>query len=173
MAVVSCPLPDNTALDRALIEDAFLADAYCVPLSRNDASITDVFFAIFGHHPAWLKVLLLVRHRAGAWLGLNAASTAQVLSPTNEGAYKVGQAIGPWPIYSLCDSEVVAGRDNQHLDFRVSVLKHGTGQATFATVSTVCRVHNRFGRAYLRVIAPFHKWGVQRLLSRAAMAGRL
>lgn len=173
MPVVSCPLPDNTALDRVLIDNAFFADACCVPLSRSDASITDIFFAIFGHHPAWLKAFLWVRHRVGAWLGLDAASSSQIWRPTKEENYRVGQAIGAWPIYFLCESEVVAGRDNKHLDFRVSVLKHGDGQATYATVSTVCRVRNRFGRAYLRVIAPFHQWGVRRLLSRAAEAGRL
>lgn len=173
MAVVPCSLPINTALDRGLIEGAFFADSYCVPLSRSDTSAVDIFFAIFGHHPAWLKAILLVRHRAGAWFGLNAASTSQVLNPTKQETYRVGQAIGPWPIYFLGESEVVAGRDNKHLDFRLSVLKHNTGQTTFATVSTVCRVHNGFGRLYLRVIAPLHKWGVQRLLSRALQAGRL
>ncbi|MBI5258570.1 MAG: DUF2867 domain-containing protein [Burkholderiales bacterium] len=166
-------LPANTALDRALIEGATFTDSHCVALSRGDASMVDIFFAIFGHHPAWLKALLLVRHRCGAWFGLEAASAAQVLNPTQEATYRVGQAIGPWPLYFLGESELVAGRDNKHLDFRLSVLKHGTGPAAYATVTTVCRVHNRFGRAYLRVIAPFHTWGVRRLLSRASRAGRL
>ena len=79
----------------------------------------------------------------------------------------------PWPIYYLGESELIAGRDNKHLDFRLSIHTHKSGQATFATVSTVCRAHNQFGRVYLRVIAPFHKWGVKRLLARAVSAGRL
>jgi hypothetical protein len=67
----------------------------------------------------------------------------------------------------------VAGGDDRHLDFRVSVRKQAIDQAPYAFFSTVCRDHNRFGRIYLRAVAPFHKWGMQRLLSKAEQAGRL
>ena len=173
MSVAPCTLPANSALDRELVEGAFFTDSYRVALTHGDPGVVDIFFAVFGHHPVWLKAILLLRHRAGAWFGLKAATDAQVCNPARAQAYQVGQDIGPWPIYFLGEGELIAGRDNRHLDFRVSVLKGGTGQAAFAVVSTVCRTHNWFGRLYLRIIAPFHKWGVQRLLSRAAHAGRL
>lgn len=173
VAVVPCPLPGHTALERTLIENASFWDSYRVPLLQSNASVVDIFFAIFGHHPVWLKAILLVRHRVGACFGLGAASTAQVLNPVRSVTYCAGQNIGPWPIYYLGESELIAGRDNKHLDFRLSVQTHKSGQATFATVSTVCRAHNQFGRLYLRVIAPLHKWGVKRLLARAVSSGRL
>jgi hypothetical protein len=172
MTLPSCELPANTILHREFGDGAVLIDSYRVPL-RHDASVIDIFFAVFGHHPAWLKAILLVRSRIGAWFGLDAASATQIMRPTRAGSYRVGESIGPWPIYFLGEEELVAGRDDKHLDFRVSVLKQHTGQAVFACVSTVCRTHNRFGRLYLLLIAPFHKRGVQRLLSRAAQAGRL
>jgi hypothetical protein len=173
MAVAPCPLPIDTTIDRELLEEAFFTDSYQISLTHYSASVVDIFFAVFGHHPVWLKALLLVRHRVGAWLGLQVASTVEVMSPSRAASYRVGQHIGPWPIYFLGESELVAGRDNRHLDFRLSVLKHGSGHSASAVVSTVCRTHNWFGRVYLRVIAPFHKWGVQRLLQRASQAGRL
>jgi hypothetical protein len=173
MTVAPCTLPSNTVLDRELVESAFFTDSYRVALRHGDASVVDIFFAIFGHHPAWLKAILLVRHRVGSWFGLKAASTAEVMNPTRTVSYRVGENIGPWPIYFLGETELVAGRDNKHLDFRLSVLKQGVDQSAYAVVSTVCRPHNWFGRVYLLLIAPFHKWGVQRLLSRAAQAGRL
>lgn len=172
MTVVPCGLPANSAIDRALLDSAFLTDSHRVSL-RHDASVVDIFFAVFGHHPAWLKAILLVRHRVGAWFGLKAASAAQIMSPTRAASYRVGESIGPWPIYFLGEGELVAGRDNKHLDFRLSVLKQDTRQPAYAVVSTVCRAHNWFGRMYLLLVAPFHKWGVQRLLSRAVRAGRL
>jgi hypothetical protein len=53
------------------------------------------------------------------------------------------------------------------------VLKEvGRGEAS-VIVSTVCSVHNRFGEIYLFFVVPFHRWGVQLLLSRAVDAGRL
>jgi hypothetical protein len=33
--------------------------------------------------------------------------------------------------------------------------------------------HNAFGRAYLATVLPFHRFGVARLLTDAAAAGRL
>ena len=173
MAFASCTLPTDTAIERELVEGAFFTDSYRVSLAHGSATVVDIFFAIFGHHPAWLKAVLLVRHRVGAWFGLQAASTAEVMNPSRAAGYRVGQHIGPWPIYFLGEGELVAGRDNKHLDFRLSVLKHGSGQSASAVVSTVCRPHNWFGRVYLLAVAPFHKWGVQRLLWRASQAGRL
>ena len=173
MSVATCPLPAHSALDRELVKSAFFTDSYRIALTQGDPDVIDIFFAVFGHHPAWLKAILLLRHRVGAWFGLQAASTAQIWNPARAQAYQVGQDIGPWPIYFLGEGELIAGRDNKHLDFRVSVLKGGAGQDAFAVVSTVCRTHNGFGRLYLRLIIPLHKWGVQRLMSRAAQAGRL
>jgi Protein of unknown function (DUF2867) len=173
MDVTRCDLPINTAIDIELIRHAFFTDSYRVPLRRADASVVDIFFAVFGHHPVWLKSVLLIRHRVGALIGLRAARTSQIWGPAKAENYRVGQDIGRWPIHFLGDSELVAGTNDKHLDFRVSVLRHGSSEAAFATISTVCRTHNGFGDGYLRLIAPCHSWGVQYLLSRASQAGRL
>jgi hypothetical protein len=173
MNVARCQLPADTAVEPALLANAFFTDAYRVDLRRGDASVVDIFFAVFGHHPFWLKAILLARHRVGAWFGLEGASALAVMRPVRAPAYRVGEDIGPWPIYFLGERELVAGRNNKHLDFRVSVLKQGAGPAAYAIVSTVCRTHNALGRMYLHLVAPLHAWGVQRLLRRAARAGRL
>lgn len=173
MTQVSCAVPESSALDRRFVEGAFFADSYRVALTHGGASVADIFFAVFGHHSVWLKAVLIARHRVGSWFGLKAASTAEILRPTRAASYRVGENIGPWPIYFLSEDELIAGRDNKHLDFRLSVLKEGTDQTACAIISTVCRTHNGFGRLYMLLIAPFHKWGVQRLLRKAAQAGRL
>ncbi len=69
--------------------------------------------------------------------------------------------------------EIVAGRDNRHLDFRLSVMKVPHGGGTSVVVSTICTVHNAGGRIYLFFIAPFHKYGVRKLMATALAAGRL
>jgi hypothetical protein len=94
MASVRCQVPTNSALDPELVAGAFFIDSYRVPLMR-DASAIDIFFTVFGHHPVWLKAILLVRHRVGSWMGLNAATAAQVMSPSRAGTYRVGESIGP------------------------------------------------------------------------------
>jgi hypothetical protein len=170
--VTTCELPPHSAIDPRIARQASYAESYSVPLTHA-TSVVDVFFAVFGHHPAWLKGLLLVRHRIGSWFGLGAAATSDILNPTRRNAYRPGDTIGAWPIYFLSDDELVAGRDNRHLDFRVSVLKQSVDGVPSAVVSTVCRTHNRFGELYLKIVVPFHRWGLRRLLAEAHRAGRL
>jgi Protein of unknown function (DUF2867) len=173
MGVVACEVPALSVLDRRLIEGAFFHDSYRAPLLRARAGVVEVFFAIFDHHPRWLKVVLVLRNRLAACFGLEVATTAEVMRPQLKDRYDVGEKIGPWPIFHLTDTELVAGRNNKHLDFRLSVLKEASGGSASAVVSTVCTTHNAFGKAYLLLVIPFHKWGVRRLMLRAVAQGRL
>ena len=172
-AVVACDVPTHSALPRRVVESAWFRDAYRAPLVRDTAGVVDIFWAIFGHHPAWMKAVLLLRHRLASWCGLQVPSTQQVLQPQRRPCYAVGDTIGVWPIFHLSDTELIAGRDNKHLDFRLSVLKQAEGGTGNVVVSTVCQVHNRFGKWYLFAIVPFHRWGMRRMMNRAIAAGRL
>jgi len=50
------------------------------------------------------------------------------------------------------------GGDDRHLDFRVGVLVRPDAQGgRELVVVTVVHCHNRLGRTYLAVIAPFHR----------------
>jgi Protein of unknown function (DUF2867) len=173
MPIEECDVPSLSVLDRGLVEAAFFRDAYRTPLIHAQASVVEVFFGVFGHHPLWMKSILIARNRAASLCGLDAATAAEVMTPRVKRSYNVGDKIGPWPIFALTQSELVAGRDNKHLDFRLSVLKEKKGETVSAVISTVCTTHNAFGRLYLFFIIPFHKWGVQRLMARAIAAGRL
>jgi Protein of unknown function (DUF2867) len=170
-SVVECEIPSASGLDRCLIETAYFRDSYRATLSHPRASIVDIFFAIFGHHPIGLKLLLIVRNRLASLCGLEAPTAAEIMNIEVNGEYKVGDKIGVWPIFSLTENEIVAGRNNKHLDFRLSVLRQTEDQSV--VVSTLCTVHNGAGKVYLFFIVPFHRWGVRRLLSRALAAGRL
>jgi len=80
---------------------------------------------------------------------------------------------GPWPIFFLGPDELVAGRDNQHMDFRLSIMKVRDGNGPSVVLSTLCMVHNRFGRYYLSSITPFHKFCLRILMASAVAADRL
>jgi hypothetical protein len=171
--VIECDVPALSTINRRLIETAYFRDSYRAPLTRPSASVTDIFFAIFGHHPLWMKLVLIVRNRIASLCGLDAPKASEILYVEINPSYSVGAKIGPWPIFSLSETELVAGRDNKHLDFRLSVLKETDGETASVVVSTLCWVHNGFGKVYLFFIVPFHKWGVRRLIARALGAGRL
>lgn len=170
--VTEAPIPVESSLNHCAVESAWFTDSYRAPLQSPKLSVTDLFAAVFGHHPRWVKALLMLRNRLAARAGLAVASDAAIRNFERRPRYAVGDTIGPWPIYHLSDTELIAGRDNSHLDFRVSVLKLATPTPTLA-VSTVCTVHNVYGKAYLFFIVPFHRWGMRLLMRRAVAAGRL
>jgi hypothetical protein len=87
--------------------------------------------------------------------------------------YFVGEKIGPWPIFFLGADELVAGRDNKHMDFRLSIMKVHHGNRPSVVVSTLCTVHNKFGQYYLSSIIPIHKFGLRRLMASALAAQHL
>jgi len=171
MKVIECDLPTSSALSRDAIRNADFHDSYRAPLTRPELGIVEIFFALFGHAPIWMKILLIVRNAAAKAFGLEAPTVGEIMKPTVRSEYRVGDKIGPWPIFFIADNEIVAGRNNKHLDFRLSVLKDG--DATSVVVSTICSVHNAFGKIYLFFIVPFHRTGVRSLISNAIAAGRL
>jgi Protein of unknown function (DUF2867) len=170
MSVVECDVLSGSALSRDVIESAWFRDSYCAPLSRIDASIVDIFFTIFAHQTLWMKLLLIVRNKLAT---LAAPTTSEILNIEIRYRYAVGDKIGVWPIFSLSEDEVVAGRINKHMDFRLSVLRTLVGDAANVVVSTVCNVHNIFAKIYLFFIVPFHRHGVRKLMRNALAAGRL
>jgi len=172
MSVVECDVPSGSMLSRELIERAYFRDSYRAPLSRRELGIIDIFFGIFAHHPLWMKLLLILRNKAVSFAGLDAPTASEILHVKIKARYVVGEKIGVWPIFGLSEDEIVAGRNNKHMDFRVSVLKAVDGDAPSVVVSTVCTVHNLFGKIYLFFIVPFHRKGVQLLMSNAVMANR-
>ncbi len=172
-APVECDVPLASALQPRLVATAYFCDAYRAPLTPPPAGVVEIFFIIFGHHPQWIKHVLVLRNRLAKRCGLSVPTKADIMMPVRRQTYEVGDTIGPWPIFSVTDDELIAGRDNGHLDFRLSILRELTGASPCVVVSTVCIVHNWFGKVYLFFIVPFHRWGVKHIISRALRAGRL
>jgi hypothetical protein len=172
MSVIECDVPAASALDRELVRACDFHDSYRVPLSRPTLSVAEIFFAVFGHTPFWMKAMLILRNSLARLAGLAVPTVGEIMKPQMKTTYRVGDKIGPWPAF-FGDNEIIAGRDNRHMDFRLSVLKVADGGGASVVVSTICSVHNLFGTIYLALIVPFHRSGVQALLSRAVKAGRL
>ena len=168
-----CEVPLASALQPRLVAAAWFSDSYRAPLTPPPADVVDIFFSIFSHHPRWIKLTLVLRNRLAKRCGLSVPAEADVMSSPRRQTYKVGDIIGPWPIFSIDDSELVVGRDNGHLDFRLSILRELGSTGPCVVVSTVCVVHNWYGKAYLFFIVPFHRWGVRYIITRALRAGRL
>ena len=173
MTITECDIPANSLLPRHSVETAYFRDSYRTRQSHARATMADLFFAIFGHHPAWIRALLIIRNTIAKWCGLEVPTASEIMTVQPRADYAIGDKIGPWPIFALTDTELVAGRNNKHLDFRLSLLREDHEGAPSVVVSTICNVHNVAGKIYLFFIVPFHKWGVKRLIADAVAAGRL
>jgi Protein of unknown function (DUF2867) len=149
MSVVECDVPRHSALGKDLIERADFRDAYRAPLSRSDLSVVEIFFAIFARRPSWMNLMLIARNQASALAGLEVPTTAEIINMEKRDRYFVGEKIGPWPIFFLGSDELVAGRDNKHMDFRLSIMKMHDGIRPSIAVSTLCMINNKFGQYYL------------------------
>lgn len=173
MAAVACDFPPDSALNGGFVQSADHVDAFKVPLARHDRTVTDLFYGVFAHRPYWLRLLLAARNAIASVGGLETTPAAETLRPRTNAQHAVGDTIGGWRIFALSTSELVVGRDNAHMDFRLSVSKSSKANASALVVATVCRTNNAFGRRYLAAILPFHKRGVKMLLDNAVAAHRI
>jgi hypothetical protein len=140
MSVVECDVPSGSMLSREAIERAHFRDSYRAPPSHRELGIIDIFFGIFAHHPPRVKLLLIVRNKVASLAGLDAPTTSEILHVKIKDRYDVGEKIGVWPIFGLSEDEIVAGRNNKHIGFRLSVLKMPDGDGT-----SVSRLHHLLG----------------------------
>jgi hypothetical protein len=162
-------LPSQSAVATAF-KSVNLADAFAIQLPSDASKNPDVLARfIFSVQPSWIGALTNIRDAIVTGLGLK---TAKHLATLSSGP--AAKRIGIFRVFGTSATEVVLGENDKHLDFRVSILctpdsPPNTGNQL--TLSTVVHCHNRLGRAYLSVIAPFHRQVVKASLRRAAEVG--
>lgn len=140
MKAISVP-PD---VDCASILPGFdFADAYAVDAPAGINAIEAAQRA-FARRAGWIHALLELRNRLVSVVGLKPASSRG------------------FPIIRKSPEEVLMGFDDRHLDFRIAV----TVASGKATVTTIVRCHNFWGRFYLTVIMPFHRLIARRMTER-------
>ncbi len=146
-----------------------LADAFSIALPPGVSADPEVLARfLFANQASWIGILMTVRDSVVACFGLK---TGKHLGSMDAG--KSGGRVGIFKIYNKSETEIVLGEDDKHLDFRVSVLCSGEpapGRRQLV-VSTVVHCHNRLGRVYIFLIAPFHRLVVMSTLRGAARVG--
>jgi len=138
------PAAPCTGSERILPGHQF-ADAYKVPAPHGIDAIGAMRRA-FAHGPLWIRTLMGLRNRLGRVVGLKPAPA------------------GGFPVIRQSPGEVLMGFDDKHLDFRIVATVAGG----FATLTTLVRWHNAWGRAYLVAIMPFHRAIAARLIEGVA-----
>lgn len=93
-----------------------------------------------GRFPAWAAVLLKPRNLI-----------VRPFGPETEPRGS-GDQIGIFPVLHQSETELIAGLDDKHLNFKISVFCDGKQ----THLSTWVQPHNRGGRLYLVLVMPFH-----------------
>lgn len=128
-------LSPDSALQARVGERDFL-DCFSAPSDMDARAAADIIVDF----PSWARFLLLIRRAITAPFGLS-----------NDGP-KAEDKLGPFPVELDTKEEVIAGFNDKHLDFRVSVCaKDGR-----VSLATWVHPHNFGGRLYLAAILPFH-----------------
>lgn len=172
MTVRSVSVPANATIHDYLPEADF-ADAYEVIVPTSDVSPEETYHAIMNSMPDWFRNLFKLRNKLVRPFGLTAPTSNELDTMVPKEAYEIGDRIGVFEFYGRTENEVIAGADDRHLDFRLSVFRSHEGKNDRISVTTLVQRHNLAGRVYLRSILPFHELGVRSLLRNAAELGRL
>jgi len=167
-SVRAVPVPNTSRIAR-LYDRVQLADAFEIRLPPHaSADAEQLARFVFSLQAPWVTALMSIRDRLVALFGIKTARELK-RAPKGSGRISIFKIYDRWP------DEVLFGEDDRHLDFRVSVLRQvrdePTGRTSYLTLSTVVHCHNRLGRTYIFLIAPFHRLVVRSFLSRAARFG--
>lgn len=149
--VTACELPASSRLNARRAPGDFL-DCYAVTATASPRRAAEIVVDF----PPWARGLLAVRRLLTAPFGLS-----------NDGP-PAPDKLGPFPVEVDTDEELIAGFDDKHLDFRISIVSRD-GRVHLATW---VHTHNPGGCAYLAGIMPFHKLIVRDALRRVAAAER-
>ncbi|MFA6113872.1 MAG: DUF2867 domain-containing protein [Sphingomonas sp.] len=159
------PAPTDSML-ATLYPGADLVDAYAVALPADaTGDIERLARAVLGQPAGWARTLMRIRDTVMAPLGVKTSAAIAQGQP--------GERIDFFPVLDRSPRELVLGEDDRHLDFRTSTLVRNaaSGEGRELVAITVVHCHNMLGRAYLAVIAPFHRVIVKSYLTRAAQRG--
>ncbi|MDF1790880.1 MAG: DUF2867 domain-containing protein [Thalassobaculaceae bacterium] len=146
-AAVQTQLPADSRLHDRVGPDDFL-DCYSVRADFEPRPAAEIIVQF----PGWARALLKVRRALTAPFGLS-----------NDGP-EAADKLGIFPVEQETEREIIAGFNDRHLNFRISVYAE-SGRVYLATW---VHPHNLGGRLYLAAILPFHIAIARNALNRVA-----
>lgn len=150
--VISSTLPLQSALHDRIKPMDFI-DCYYVESDSSPRHAAE----IITDFPGWARCLVGIRNIITAPFGL-----------LKEGPDALDK-VGFFPVESESSEELIAGFNDKHLDFRVSVIsKNGR-----VFLATWVHTNNLAGKLYLKMILPFHQLIARNALARVKAASKM
>ena len=130
-------------------------DSYKIELLK-DEEIKIVYLKLLSNNSTLIKSLMSFRNKIMSLFGFK----TEIKHSNNIKDIQVGNKVGFFTIYYIDEHEIIAGEKDKHLDFCVSFYKKDTN----LTISTLVQYNNFFGKIYMNLIKPFHKFVVKNML---------
>lgn len=148
--VTTTALPLHSVLYERVQTSDFM-DCY-----RVDSTLTPRQAAeVITNFPCWVRALIRVRNGLTMPWGLS------------QNGPMAADKVGFFPIEQANDTELIAGFNDKHLDFRISVLSDKGA----IYLATWVHPHNLGGKLYLNTILPFHVLVARDALARVGDIG--
>jgi hypothetical protein len=144
---------------------ADFADAFSVDLSETASHDAESLARhIFDRQPEWIAMLLRCRDILVSPFGLKKTVDLRA---------KGDDRVSIFRVFERYPDEIILGEDDTHLNFRVSVfVQPPSAKHPRQLIVTTLVFYNRLlGRAYIALIAPFHRMVVRGSLDRARKNG--
>lgn len=169
MLAQATEVPSTSAL-RDSLRTAYFFDCYSVELPLDSRTPLELYLNVVSRTPQWVDVLMNVRNKIVARIGLKDMGALSGVSPNMAAAdYRAGDQAGIFKLIDANDREVILGETDKHLDVRISVFKQQHQDRTTVSVSTVVHVHNLLGRIYIFFVKPAHQIIAPATVSRLAL----
>lgn len=169
MKVTKVKFPTTSTLN---VLDYDYSDSYQGKYLDTDDSISlgDIGQAFFTSAPAWTQALFALRNKIAPIFGLKVPDKTEDPQGLAENfQVEPNERLGLFMVYSKTENEVIMGEDDQHLNFRVSLLREDDPSKKglkSLTISTTVDFKNRFGKLYFLPVKPFHQLIVPAMLKR-------
>ncbi|WNJ96668.1 DUF2867 domain-containing protein [Vibrio ruber] len=137
-------LPLQSSLLKNVGSSDFI-DCYCVESTLSPRQAAD----IITNFPPWARFLISIRNCLTMPFGLSSHGP------------EAKDKVGFFPVESENNTELIAGFDDKHLNFRIAVVSH----QGLVYLATWVHPNNIAGSLYLNAILPFHV-----LIARNALA---
>jgi hypothetical protein len=149
--VIATELPAESALHSRVTPGDFL-DCFSVASNMTARQATEIIV----NFPWWARSLVSIRNLLTSPFGLSADGL------------DAPDKVGAFPVEMETDLETIAGFNDRHLEFRISVY----AQDARIFLATWVHPHNLGGRLYLKTILPFHILIARDALARVGHGGQ-
>lgn len=154
-------VPKNSVINEFITKVDY-EDCFSFTISNNKKTIRELYIAIFSSTPKWVENMMKIRNKIVKIFGLKTE-----MKRNENPNFQVGEKVGIFEIYDIQENEIIAGDDDKHLNFRVSIHRQ-IQEKTAVNISTLVQYNNWFGKLYFFIVKPFHKMVVKSLIKKAS-----